>query len=87
MDRTGSAGHVLGRGDLFTQRDEEAVLLPFDRWDVEEVRENVDAILETLTSGPMPCYGAWSEENVAVVRRRDPGPRSSAECVPFVGAE
>lgn len=55
--------------DLFTQRDQEAMALQFDLWDVDDVREHADAILETLTSGRMPCYGAWSEENVALFRR------------------
>ena len=55
--------------DLFTQRDQEAMLIQFDLWDVEDVRENADAILETVTSGRMPCYGAWDADKVGLFRR------------------
>jgi hypothetical protein len=60
--------------DLFSQRDQEAMLLQFDLWDVEDVRNNADAILEQVASGRMPCYGAWGENKVALFRRwRDSG--------------
>jgi hypothetical protein len=55
--------------DLFSQRDQEAMLLQFDLWDVEDVRDNSAAILEQVSSGRMPCYGAWSEDKVALFRR------------------
>lgn len=54
---------------LFTQRDQEAMLVAFDLWDVEDVREHADAILEQLESGRMPCYERWPEERVALFRR------------------
>ena len=54
---------------LFSQRDHEAMLIVFDLWDVESVREHADGILEQLASGRMPCYGAWPEEQVALFRR------------------
>jgi hypothetical protein len=55
--------------DLFSQRDQEAMLLQFDLWDVEDVRDNSAAILEQVSSGRMPCYGAWSQEKVSLFRR------------------
>jgi hypothetical protein len=36
---------------------------------VEAVRQRADAILDQLTSGRMPCYAAWPDEQVAVFRR------------------
>ena len=58
--------HVV---DLFTDRDQEAMLLQFDLWDVEDVREHATAILDTLRSGRMPCYGAWPAADVEIFRR------------------
>jgi hypothetical protein len=60
---------ALDIADLFTQRDQEAMLIQFDLWDAEDVRDNADAILETLTSGRMPCYGAWDEAKVGLFRQ------------------
>jgi len=45
------------------------MVLQFDLWDVDDVREHYAAILDVLGSGRMPCYGAWGEENVALFRR------------------
>ena len=54
---------------LFSQRDREAMQVAFDLWEVESVRDNSDAILHQVASGRMPCYGAWPEERVALLRR------------------
>lgn len=54
---------------LFSQRDHEGMQIMFDLWDLESVRENADIILEQLSSGRMPCYGSWPEEQVALFRR------------------
>ncbi len=54
---------------LFSHRDQEAMLIVFDLWDVESVREHADAILEQVESGRMPCYGAWPEDHVSLFRR------------------
>lgn len=54
---------------LFTQRDQEAMLVTFDLWAHEDVRENAGRILETLEKGRMPCYGAWPEDQIALFRR------------------
>ncbi len=55
--------------DLFSERDQEAMILQFDLWDVVDVREHSSAILEQLQSGRMPCYGAWPDADIAVFRR------------------
>ena len=54
---------------LFSQRDQEAMLVVFDLWDVEDVREHADGILEQVESGRMPCYGAWPDDRVELFRR------------------
>ena len=54
---------------LFSQRDQEAMLIQFDLWKAEDVRDFADDILGVLASGRMPCYGAWPEEQVALFRR------------------
>lgn len=55
--------------DLFSQRDQEAMLLQFDLWDADDVRDNATAILEQVASGRMPCYEKWGEDRVALFRR------------------
>ena len=55
--------------DLFTERDHEAMLLQFDLWDVDDVREQSAAILTQVESGRMPCYGAWTDDKTALFRR------------------
>jgi len=54
---------------LFDQRDQEAMLIVFDLWNVEDVRAHADAILEQVESGGMPCYERRPEERVDLVRR------------------
>ena len=53
---------------LFSERDQEAMLVVFDLWDVDDVREHAPAILEQVESGRMPCYGPWSPEQVELFR-------------------
>ena len=69
MADEGDVSFEMDVQDLFSTRDQEAMLVQFDLWDVEDVREHADAIYEQLSSGRMPCYGAWPEEHVAVFRR------------------
>jgi hypothetical protein len=40
----------------------------FDLHTYDDVRENVDAILERIEDGSMPCDGEWPEEQVALFR-------------------
>ncbi len=54
---------------LFSQRDQEAMLIQFDLWKAEDVRDFADEILAVLAAGRMPCYGAWPEEQVELFRR------------------
>jgi hypothetical protein len=54
---------------LFSQRDQEAMLIMFDLWKVEDVRENAGAILDQVAAGRMPCYGKWDQEQVELFRR------------------
>ena len=54
---------------LFSERDREAMQVAFDLWDVESVRENSEAILAEVADGRMPCYGAWPEVRVPLLRR------------------
>jgi hypothetical protein len=68
-ETTGRVSFVNDIEPLFSQRDQEAMLIMFDLWDVDSVRENAEAILEQVESGRMPCYGAWPEERVALFRR------------------
>lgn len=53
---------------LFRSRDRTAMISSFDLWDAASVRANGDAILETVSEGTMPCDGAWTDEQVAVLR-------------------
>ncbi|CAA9550386.1 MAG: hypothetical protein AVDCRST_MAG79-2651 [uncultured Thermoleophilia bacterium] len=54
---------------LFNQRDQEAMLIQFDLWNVEDVRDFAPEILATLESGRMPCYGSWPDEQVQLFKR------------------
>lgn len=53
---------------LFRDKDREAMEGAFDLWDLDDVREHSAAILEAVESGGMPCDGAWTAEQVAVLR-------------------
>lgn len=55
--------------DMFTQQDHEGMQIMFDLWNYDDVRAHADAILEQVESGRMPCYGAWSEDQVSLFRR------------------
>jgi len=54
---------------LFSDRDREAMLIMFDLWELEDVREHADGILGQVESGRMPCYGPWPEDRVQLFRR------------------
>ena len=51
---------------LFRDKDHEAMQSHFDLRDLEDVRENSEAILSELEGGGMPCDGAWPAERIAV---------------------
>lgn len=54
---------------LFTERDRASIEWAFDLFDYAAVRQHSAAILEQVSAGRMPCYGAWPEARVMVLRR------------------
>ena len=51
----------------------------FDLWSYEDVSANAAAIFEKLSTGGMPCDGAWPSERVELFRRwMDTGMRETA---------
>jgi hypothetical protein len=44
---------------LFRESDRSAMLSRFDLWSFDDVRNNADAILASVTNGVMPCDGKW----------------------------
>jgi hypothetical protein len=53
---------------LFRERDRGAMLSYFDLWSYEDVVQNKDAILDSLSDGYMPCDGPWPAEQVELFR-------------------
>jgi hypothetical protein len=51
---------------LFREQDRESMLMSFDLWSYDDVKENAPRILERLDDGTMPCDGAWPDENVSL---------------------
>ena len=45
------------------------MLSHFDLWSYDDVSQNADAILQTVSTGSMPCYGQWPSEQVDLLRR------------------
>ena len=54
---------------LFRVDDRDAMDFAFDLWDVDDVRANVNAILERLQDGSMPCDGGWAPEQIELFSR------------------
>lgn len=54
---------------LFREKDRNSMQFAFDLWDYDDVREHADDIVEKIEDGSMPCDGAWSEEQTAVITR------------------
>jgi hypothetical protein len=54
---------------LFRETDRASMTFAFDLWDVDDVRENADAILGRLRQGTMPCDGGWSSDKVELFGR------------------
>ena len=46
---------------LFNERDR--------GWSYDDVSQSADAILQTVSTGSMPCYGQWPSEQVDLLRR------------------
>jgi truncated hemoglobin YjbI len=54
---------------LFREKDRSSMQFAFDLWDYDDVREHADDIVERIEDGSMPCDGAWSEDQAALVAR------------------
>jgi hypothetical protein len=52
---------------LFRDKDVQAMKFRFDLSSYQDVKDNVDGILDTVTEGSMPCDEPWSEEQVATL--------------------
>jgi len=73
---------------LFRENDREAMRFAFDLWVYADVSANAAAIFEKLSTGAMPCDGAWPSERVGLFRRwMDTGMRETAsDSVPEAAA-
>ena len=54
---------------LFRTKDRDSMQQAFDLFDYDDVVENADAIVGSLSSGKMPCDGAWPESQVAKLQQ------------------
>ena len=73
---------------LFRDNDRESMRSAFDLWSHADVSANATAIFEKLSTGDMPCDGAWPPEKVGLFRRwMDTGMRETAsDSVPEAAA-
>lgn len=53
---------------LFNDRDVGSMSRFFNLTSYDDVRANAEGIYDRLADGSMPCYGAWSGENVQLFR-------------------
>jgi hypothetical protein len=68
-DRNGTIGFSENIKPLFREKDRNAMKGAFDLWSYDDVVRHAPEILSALSSGSMPCDGAWPPENVATMRR------------------
>ena len=54
---------------LFREHDRESMTWAFDLWSHDDVQAHAADILQQLSSGTMPCDGAWPADRVAVFQR------------------
>jgi hypothetical protein len=54
---------------LFRAKDREAMKAAFDLWDYADVMRHAQAILGAVSSGKMPCDGAWPHDHVSILER------------------
>lgn len=72
MTTSGPAGQIGFEKDikpLFREKDREAMKGAFDLWDYSDVVRHAQAILQSTSTGAMPCDGAWPQDRVAMLRR------------------
>ncbi|GAC1611944.1 MAG: hypothetical protein NVS3B26_29900 [Mycobacteriales bacterium] len=53
---------------LFRDKDVQAMKSRFDLSSYDDVKDNADDILETVTDGSMPCDQAWTPEQVKTLQ-------------------
>jgi len=64
---------------LFRGKDHQSMRFAFDLWSYADVSANAAAILAKVSTGAMPCDGAWPSERVELFRRwMDTGMRETA---------
>ena len=54
---------------LFREHDRQSMEFAFDLWSRDDVQAHAAEILAQLSSGTMPCDGAWPADRVAVFKR------------------
>jgi len=77
---------------LFREKDHQSMRFAFDLWSYEDVSANAAAIFEKVSTGVMPCDGAWPSDRVELFRRwmdtgmletaSDPVPEAAAPAQP-----
>jgi truncated hemoglobin YjbI len=58
--------HIRG---LFRTMDRQSMMVVFDLWAHDDVKNHASAIASRLADGTMPCDGGWSAERVAIFQR------------------
>jgi hypothetical protein len=53
---------------LFREKDVQSMSAKFDLSSYDDVKASADAILGAVSSGSMPCDGAWPPDQVALFR-------------------
>ena len=66
---TATPGFEADIKPLFNTRDRGSMLSHFDLWSYDDVSMHADAILRSVSTGSMPCYGQWPAEQVDLLRR------------------
>ena len=67
MTSAGEGGGLSFERDIrpmFRTKDRDSMMSAFDLFDYGDVADNADAILGSLSSGQMPCDGAWPDADV-----------------------
>ncbi len=54
---------------LFRTKDRDSMMAAFDLFDYTDVVEHADAIVGALSSGQMPCDGAWPAGQVGKLQQ------------------
>jgi hypothetical protein len=65
----GKLGFEADIKPLFREKDRNAMKGAFDLWSLQDVTKHAQAILHEVSTGSMPCDGAWPPEQVETLRR------------------